>query len=143
MQTLSLNEILGDKADTGLKIRNRLDLVELGAKGLTKDQLLNLARFLGLSVSQLAELVPVSERTIARHKPDETFGRNVSEHLLQIAEMIAWGMQVFESREKLLGWLNFPNQALAGKAPMSLLASRFGTEMVKEELCRIEHGVYA
>jgi putative toxin-antitoxin system antitoxin component (TIGR02293 family) len=143
MECISLHEILGGKSVCDLKIGSRLDLMELSGKGLTKEQLLNLSQFLELPVAKIAELLPVSERTIARHKPDETFGRAVSEHILQIAETIACGMNVFENRENLIAWLNLPNHALGDKSPMSLLISRFGMEMVLNELVRIEHGVYA
>ena len=63
-------------------------MVEICGKGLTKDELLNLSKFLDLPVSKLAGLLPISERTIARHKPDKTFGRAVSEQVLQIAEIV-------------------------------------------------------
>ena len=49
-------------------------------------------------------------------------------------------MQVFENRENLIAWLNLPNQTLAGRTPMELFVSRFGAEMVLDELARIEHG---
>jgi putative toxin-antitoxin system antitoxin component (TIGR02293 family) len=60
---------------------------------------------------------------------------------LQIAEVAVRGAEVFEDKNKFLIWMNSPNKALADKTPMSLLSSRFGTDMVLDELGRIEHGV--
>jgi uncharacterized protein (DUF2384 family) len=34
-----------------------------------------------------------------------------------------------------------PNVAFGNKTPLSLISSRFGTQMVLDELGRIEHGV--
>jgi len=39
--------------------------------------------------------------------------------------------------------MNHPNKALNNKTPMSLLNSKFGTNMVLDELGRIEHGVFS
>jgi uncharacterized protein (DUF2384 family) len=36
--------------------------------------------------------------------------------------------------------MNHPNKALANKTPISLLRSRFGVEMVLDELGRMEYG---
>lgn len=57
--------------------------------------------------------------------------------------MIARGVEVFEDKDKFLAWIEQPNKGLAGKTPMSLLKSRFGIEMVLDELGRIEYGVYS
>ncbi|MFX0194763.1 MAG: antitoxin Xre/MbcA/ParS toxin-binding domain-containing protein, partial [Candidatus Hodarchaeota archaeon] len=45
--------------------------------------------------------------------------------------------------DKFLAWMDHPNRALADKTPLSLLNSRFGAEMLLDELGRIEHGVFA
>jgi len=91
----------------------------------------------------MAALLPVTERTIQRNSAKEPFNRVVSEHILQIAEVAAKGAEVFENKDKLLSWMNHPSKALANKTPLSLLNSRFGAEMVLDELGRIEHGVFS
>lgn len=120
-----------------------MDLIELSEKGVTKDALLHLADYLGLSVGQMAQLLPVTERTIQRHSRRQRFSPAVSEHILQVAGAAARGTEVFGDRETLNAWLRHPSRALAQKTPMSLLRSRFGTQMVLDELGRIEYGVVA
>jgi putative toxin-antitoxin system antitoxin component (TIGR02293 family) len=39
--------------------------------------------------------------------------------------------------------MNHPNKALDKKTPMSLLNSKFGVDMVLDEIGRIEHGVFS
>jgi putative toxin-antitoxin system antitoxin component (TIGR02293 family) len=118
-----------------------MDLMKLSSKGITKDVLLRLADYLSLSIGQMAELLPVTERTIQRYKPKQRFNRVVSEQALQIAEVAARGSEVFGDRDKFLSWMKSPNPALGNQTPASLLRSRFGNEVVLDELGRIEHGV--
>jgi putative toxin-antitoxin system antitoxin component (TIGR02293 family) len=137
MQRASITSILGEKQ----AIRSRMEMIELSDKGVTKDALLRLASYLNLSLSQIAKLLPITERTIQRYSPKQRFNRVVSEQVLQIAEVTARGAEVFGDRERLLSWMNSPSTALGNRTPASLLSSRFGTEMVLDELGRLEHGI--
>lgn len=118
-------------------------LIELGRRGLTKSALVNLASRLGLPPGQMARFLPVTERTIQRYSSKDRFNQAVSEQLLQIAQVADAGERLFGNRERLLAWLNLPNTALGGTAPIDLLDSRFGAEMVLDLLGRIEYGVYS
>ncbi len=143
MKLAEVIEILGGQQVLRQNIHHRMDLLELSDRGVTKDALVHLARFLSCTMSQMAELLPVTERTIQRYSPETHFNRVVSEHILQIAEVAAKGVEVFTDRETFLAWLRHPNPALAKQTPMSLLRSRFGADMVLDELGRIEHGVFS
>ena len=136
-------EVLGGERTFQGSLRNRIDLIELSKIGLTKTALLHLADYLGLTLSQMADLLPITERTIQRYSDDRHFSPSVSEHILQIAECTAAGIKVFENKGKFLAWLRHPNRALEQQTPMSMLSSRFGSEMVLDELGRIEYGVFS
>jgi putative toxin-antitoxin system antitoxin component (TIGR02293 family) len=141
MQLSDIERVLGGEKVLRMKIQRRQDLIALGHRGVTKGALLNLARFLSFPIDQIAELLPISERTIQRYTRGQHFNRAVSEQILQIAEVVAKGVEVFEDRDRFLTWMQQPNVALGNKTPVSLLISRFGTQMVLDELGRIEHGV--
>ncbi len=143
MQLAQVVEILGGEKILGKKLENKMDLVELGSRGITKNAVSHLANYLSLSWKQVADLLPITERTIQRYTPQQHFSAVVSEQVLHIAEVLAKGNEIFENRENLLKWLNTPNKAFSGNTPFSLLGSRFGTELVLEELGRIEFGVYS
>ncbi len=143
MEFSSITKVLGGEKVLRQKIRSRMDLIELTNKGVTKDALRHLAKFLSFTISQMAALLPVTERTIQRYTTKKHFNRVVSEQILQIAEVAAKGAEVFEDKDKFLSWINHPCKALANKTPLSLLNSRFGAEMVLDELGRLEHGVFA
>lgn len=141
MEQSKISGILGVKRAFRGDIAGRMDLIDLSNKGITKDALLRLADYLSLSISQMAELLPVTERTIQRYRRKQRFNRVVSEQALQIAQVAARGSEVFGGRDKFLSWMKSPSPALGNRTPASLLRSRFGTEVVLDELGRIEHGV--
>lgn len=143
MQLSGAIRVLGGQKVLGRKVRNQLDLIDLSKRGISKRSLAHLAEFMCFSMRQMAELLPVTDRTIQRYSPEDHFNPTVSEHILQIAEVAARGSDVFGDMNRFLSWMNHPNKALGDRIPNSLLSSRFGLEMVLDELGRIEHGVFA
>ena len=141
MEVTQISRILGGQKALHVRVHQREDLILLSNHGVTKDALLNLTRYLRFSVNQIAELLPISGRTIQRYSRKKHFNRPVSEQILQLAEVAAKGGQVFEDKDNFLSWMKQSNVALGGKSPQSLLSTRFGTQMVLDELGRIEHGV--
>jgi len=63
--------------------------------------------------------------------------------VIHIAEVIAKGIEISQEKTKLLLWLNTPHTVFSSNTPFSLLKSRFGIELVLEELGRIEFGVFS
>lgn len=143
MDATEMAQILGEHPSSKLKIDTYFDLITLGEQGLTKNALTNLAAFLNLSLSQIANLLSISERTLQRYSATHKLNRNISEHILHIAEVATKGMDVFEDQERFLFWLNHPNTALANERPLHLLQSRFGIDLLLKELGRVEHGIFS
>jgi putative toxin-antitoxin system antitoxin component (TIGR02293 family) len=143
MELSELAKVLGGKKVLRINLRNRMDLIDLSKRGVTKEALLHLAKYFSYSVHQMAQLLPVTERTLQRHTPGKPLSGIVSEQILLIAEVAARGSEVFESKDRFLIWMNHPNKTFKNKIPMSLLDSKFGVDMVLDELGRIEHGVFS
>jgi putative toxin-antitoxin system antitoxin component (TIGR02293 family) len=141
MSSRSVEDLLGGAEYLGFTIKSNMDLFKAGQKGIPKKALLNLAARLNLSLKLTAELVHITERTIQRKKDRDLLSKPVSEQALQLAEVFSRGEEVFSSGEKMNAWLRSPNKALGTHAPLELLSSRFGAEMVLDELGRIEHGI--
>ncbi len=87
--------------------------------------------------------MPVTERTLQRYTLRQHFNLTISEQVLHIAEVLAKGTDVFQDKNKFILWLNTPHKVFSHKTPFAMLGSRFGTELVLEELGRIEFGVYS
>ncbi|MDA0748464.1 MAG: DUF2384 domain-containing protein [bacterium] len=146
MATLEMKQIsgiLGGKKTLHWEIENAFDFIELGSRGVPKRALIHLVDYLCISMGQAAQLLSVSERTIQRYSAEEHFNRTMSEQILQLAKVAARGVEVFEDKARFLAWLNQPSIALANETPIGLLQSRFGAQMVLDELGRMEHGVFA
>jgi putative toxin-antitoxin system antitoxin component (TIGR02293 family) len=120
-----------------------MQLVEMARHGISKKALLRIAEMSNLSISELTKLLPVSLRTIQRYSDDDLLDRAVSEHALNIAEVISHGTRVFGSLESFQRWLHSPLPALGNQTPVSFLDTGFGARMVSDLLGRIEHGVYS
>lgn len=143
MQLSGITKILGGEKVVHCKIKNQMDLIELCKKGLSKDALVHLAKNINLSMKDMTKILPITERTIQRHSKNQYFNKTVSEHILQIAEVVTRGTEVFGDKKLFLKWLKSTNKSLAFKTPISLLDSSYGYTLIMDELGRIEHGVYA
>ena len=143
MEPTTATDVLGGVEVLHKKITNQMDLIDLGRMGVPKYALMSLTKYLNLSIKQIAELLSVTERTIQRYPLEKHFNRTISEQILHIAQVVAKGTRIFGDRENFLSWVKHPNKAFANNIPMNLFSSRFGTEMISDELGRIEHGVFS
>ncbi|MHB1463889.1 MAG: type II RES/Xre toxin-antitoxin system antitoxin [Thermoleophilia bacterium] len=138
-----MEEILGGEEVLGRKIKSINDFIELGRQGIKKSAVRHLAASMSLTWRDMAKLLPITERTLQRYQMQKLMNQIVSEQALQLAEVVAIGIDVFEDRGNFLTWLSMPSTALGGRKPIGLLSSRFGIELVVDELGRIAHGIPA
>ena len=143
MSLAGIVEVLGGEKVLRQRIHSRLHLIALSREGVPKEALVQLAHFLSCMVHEVADLLPVTERTLQRYTPQQPLNQVVSEHILQLAEVAAKGVDVFADKAAFVAWLHHPNTALANPTPLSLLSAGFGADMVLDELGRLEHGVVA
>jgi putative toxin-antitoxin system antitoxin component (TIGR02293 family) len=137
-EATTIADVLGGAA---CEVTNALDLIDVARQGVTKKELSKLASRLGRKPADMAALLPIGRRTIQRYKEEDHFHQDVSESILQLAEVVARGIDVFGDEQKFRQWLEYPSRPLAGRTPLSVLDSRFGMELVLHELGRIEHGI--
>ena len=143
MQLAGMSKVLGGKQVLRMDLDSQMDLIELSRKGISKKALYHMIKYSSLTVGQMAKLLPITERTIQRYSDSRRFNAAVSEQILEIAHIIARGEEVFGDKKKFMTWMNYENPYLGSKKPFDLLNSRFGTDLVLDELGRIEHGVVA
>lgn len=93
---------------------------------------------------QIANLMGISPKTLERHlKSNKPFEGLQSDRLFELANLHLHGLQVFNSKEKFLKWLNATSPALGNTAPIEWLDTHQGIDAVSNELGRIEHGIFA
>jgi len=125
------------------ELTSDMDVISLSKQGVSKRSLLALGEWFGFSADRLAYMLPITVRTIQRYKQTQKFSPVVSEHIIQLARLMIRGTEVFESRDNFLRWFTTPNTAFGGKVPNELVSLQTGTQLVLDELTRIDHGVFA
>jgi putative toxin-antitoxin system antitoxin component (TIGR02293 family) len=119
-----------------------VELVETIRKGIEYQMLSLLNVHYGFSLEQWAVILQVSDRTLLRYeKESKPFGPIQSEKLLKLCLLLKLAWRNFRDIYSFRTWLALPNTALGEVAPISLLDTFSGTEMVISVLIRAEYGI--
>jgi len=135
--------VLGGRASLGRRITNTLDMDRLIRDGLPHKAGAHVRGVLNLPLPVFADLIEVSERTLARVRksPDQRLSAVASDRLYRLARMFSIAFEVLEDEKMAREWFRRPLAALGGKAPLDLLYTEAGTKEVEELLWRIEYGI--
>ncbi len=121
-----------------------MDLVNIIRGGIKPKALDNLAGELHVKDSFLSEYLHISHRSLQRYRENrKKLPLEISDQLVQIARVYVHAVEVLEDREKAAGWMKRKNRALGNNAPIELVDTSAGINMVLDLLGRIEHGVYS
>jgi len=122
---------------------NDFDLLNLARKGVSKKSLVNLAKSISLTIQQVADIMHISERTLQRYTPATLIKTEHAEKAIELAKLYERGIEIFSTLENFNDWMSTPNYTLNGEAPMALLDSSIGFDLVFQALGRIEYGVFS
>ncbi|ASU33483.1 toxin-antitoxin system antitoxin component, TIGR02293 family, putative [Mucilaginibacter xinganensis] len=137
----SFYNLLG--ATKSLRASNDFDLIHIARKGFSKRTLLALAKKVSLNIQELANILHISERTLQRYDDDVIIKTEYAEKAVELARLYTRGEEVFGSVDKFKVWIKAPSIVFNGEAPVSMLDTSAGFNMVFTELGRIEHGIFA
>lgn len=132
--------LLGAKS---IRLSNDFDIVNLARKGFSKRTLLALAKNISLNIQELANILHISERTLQRYDDDAIIKTEYAEKAVELARLYTRGEEVFGSVDKFKLWMKAPSFVFNGEAPVTILDTSAGFDMVFKELGRIEHGIFA
>ena len=123
---------------------DRMLLVELIRKGIPTSLFLTIKEMAPFSDEEWSDFLDISLKSLQRYKkePDYLFKSIHSEKILELAEVTALGLEVFDTPEDFQSWLNAASPALGGKMPLELLKDSYGQELVIQELHRIDQGIF-
>ncbi len=125
-------------------VLHALDLLPIIRRGLPSSALAAIAKRMDLTVVATFEPLGLAKRTLARRVQNrQRLSVNESELVLRLARGIVEATAVLGTLKKAQQWLQSPSRALGGEIPLRLLDTDVGAEVVREELGRIEHGVFA
>ena len=123
---------------------NQLELADMARKGFPSATLSALSGTLGWTRAALIEQLGIAPRTAARRLTRrEPLSTTESERVLRLARVLTRAIEVFESQGAAKQWLQQPSTALGERRPIDLLATDIGTEIVLNELGKIDHGFFA
>ena len=92
-----------------------------------------------------ANFLDTSSKSLQRYRQEanHVFKPSHSEKIIELAEVIRLGNDVFDSTQQFYLWLKTPTFALENLKPIELLKDSYGKEMVVTEINRIDQGVFA
>lgn len=133
---------LDDKNLETVDTKQRL-LHSIRENPLRKRNAINISGKLGLRQKDTADLLGMSFRTYQRKKLTDEISPVAAENMIKLAELYEVGLNAFDQDiQSLIVWLNSPVAGLNNEKPIGLLSSAMGIELVKDELLRIEYGIY-
>lgn len=119
------------------------ELLKLSRQGLPKRGLMALAKKISLTIQEFSNIMHISERTLQRYDDDAIIKTEYAEKAVELARLYTRGEEVFGSLDKFKVWMKTPLYVFNGEAPVSLLDTSVGFDIVFRELGRIEHGIFA
>lgn len=117
--------------------------IDLIRSGISKTDFEGFKQKAGLDYDQLAATLSVARATLINKKGSEKFNQTLSEKIVSLADIYAYGYEVFEDTDRFNNWIFRPNKALGGLVPFDLLDNQYGREEVKDLIGRIDYGVYS
>ena len=131
-------------ASLGLQPISTSKLIEELEAGLSFEAFEKLEANSGLSMTLLATLIGIPDRTLSRRKSAGRLGPEESERLLRISNIFEKAVDLFEGNpEAAVQWLTTPKKALGGHQPIQYSRTELGAREVENLIGRIEHGVFA
>lgn len=113
-------------------------------KGFPWKTFARLAHNMNIPEEQIAEMIGVPRRTLARRKAEKRFQPDESDRLLRIARVFAKTLRLFDGdRDAATEWLTELNRALGNVAPLDFARTEVGAVEVEHLIGRIEHGIFS
>lgn len=130
-------------ASLGLTTLSTDDLIQAVERGFAFRSLETFSAETGFAPAEVASLVGIPERTLARRKSSGRLSPDESERLLRVSSIFERAVALFEGNvDETLDWLTQPKKALGDKVPLDYSRSELGAREVENLIGRLEHGVF-
>jgi putative toxin-antitoxin system antitoxin component (TIGR02293 family) len=143
MASLELLQALGGRAVMASEPASTAEWILRIESGLPFASAVALKEALRLTNAELASVLGISARTLARLVPGKSRLDSVSgDRLVRAARLYSIAAEVLEDPEAAARWLKSPQRALGGATALHLAETDVGTRAVEALLWRMEYGVY-
>jgi putative toxin-antitoxin system antitoxin component (TIGR02293 family) len=119
------------------------DYISLIRAGIPKYAMTHLMNVAGFTLTEMANIIHTSDRTIRRYAPNQKLSQEQTERTIEIARLYGRGEEVFNGMEAFKDWMDTTLMALGNKRPKEFLDTSLGINMLMRELGRIQHGILA
>ncbi len=127
----------------GLSTDRTDELIRKVRKGLSFKTLESLSRESGISTAELASIIEIPDRTLARRKIAGRLARDESERLLRICSIFEKAVELFNGDvPEAVAWLRRPRRALADHTPLAYSGTELGAREVENLIGQLEYGVF-
>ncbi|MGA2662710.1 MAG: antitoxin Xre-like helix-turn-helix domain-containing protein [Verrucomicrobiota bacterium] len=145
---------MADRMANGIAAKNVETLTELDklpqagliqaiTRGLPAPLARELAKKMGITLEDMAELLRLNPRTFQRRLEEGLLNLSESERLWELSRLFYRAVDVLESEPGAVHWFRNPIQALGWATPLSYARTAVGLRELDNILGRIEHGVYS
>lgn len=131
---------LGGEQALGRALSSDRDMREAIQEGFPPAVVKELMRASGLTLKQLASALDLSPRSLQRRRRSGRLARYESDRLYRLARIVAIANEYLGDHERALRWLQHPNRALGGLAPVAAIDTELGARQVESILGRIAYG---
>lgn len=110
--------------------------------GLSYQALERVRQALDISTKELADLIWISTRTLARRKESKRLEPDESDRLVRLARIVGLTLRLFEGDlVQARRWLLASNVALGDQVPVRMATTEVGAREVEHLIGRLEHGI--
>ncbi len=118
------------------------ELVRRVGEGFRYEVLENFRKNVGLSTSEVADLVRINPRTLSRRKLEGRLHADESDRVLRLSRVYGRALGLYGGDlPRARHWLSTPKVALGGETPLDYSRVDVGAQEVVDLIGRIEHGV--
>lgn len=117
-------------------------LLKAVEKGFTWKTFERFVRNIGLPADQVADVIGIPRRTLARRKVEGRLKSDESDKLLRLARVFGAALDLFSgNREAATLWLTDINIALGKVAPLEMARTHIGADEVENLVGQIQYGL--
>jgi len=119
-----------------------IDVVGAMRAGMPAQIVADTASRLGISQDRLYESLRLPRSTLkSRVSKGQPLAAVEQDRMYRVHRVLEHAQAVLEDEAAAIAWINRENRALGGEAPLALLDTEAGYELVQDTLSRIEYGV--
>jgi putative toxin-antitoxin system antitoxin component (TIGR02293 family) len=128
----------------GLKVESSAELIRQVGRGFSFHAMRELESRSGIALPEIASVIGLPVRTLARRKASGRLTSDESEKLLRLSSVFELAVGLFEGKQSdALKWLTTPKKVLENKTPLSYSRTELGAREVENLIGRLEHGIYS